>query len=252
MQKTEWEDVSDWYDQIVGYSGHYYHRQVILPKLLSLLKLEEREAPSLLDLGCGQGILARALPKEVAYTGVDLSPSLIRQAKHKAPKNCRFVVADICKELPLDKKDFTHATIILALQNVAAPDQAIRHAAHHLKEGGLLAIVLNHPCFRIPRQSGWIVDPDKKMQSRKIDRYLNPLKIPIQMHPGKGKDSETTWSFHFPLSDYSRFLSDVGFSILRIEEWRSDKKSEGRTAKMENRAREEFPLFLTFLAKKNI
>jgi hypothetical protein len=35
-----------------------------------------------------------------------------------------------------------------------------------------------------------------------------------------------------------------------MEEWCSDKKSEGAAARMEDRARKEFPLFLTILASK--
>jgi len=247
---TEWEKVDKWYDQIVGIEGHYYHRQIVLPKLLSLLDLNKFNSPSLLDLGCGQGVLASHIPSHVKYTGIDLSHSLIAAAKKKREKNQTYLVGDICKPLPLQKTDFTHATIVLALQNIAQPDSALSQAAKHLIKGGILAIVLNHPCFRIPRQSSWIVDEEKKMQCRRIDHYQSPIKIPIQMHPGKGKESETTWSFHHSLSDYSRFLADAGFVILLLEEWTSDKKSTGKKAKMENRARTEFPLFLTFLAQK--
>ncbi|MFC2049360.1 class I SAM-dependent methyltransferase [Chlamydiota bacterium] len=249
-QRTDWENTGRWYDQIVGQEGHYYHRQIVLPKLLPLLDLGSFDSPSLLDLACGQGILARQLPPEVPYWGVDLAPSLIAAAKKKCPKNHHFLVGDICKPLPVDKQDFTHAAIVLALQNVAHPEKALLNASRHLREGGVLALVLNHPCFRIPRQSAWGVDAAKKLQYRRIDAYLSPQKIPIQMHPGKGKASETTWSFHHSISDFSKFLADAGFAILLIEEWVSDKTSTGHTAKMENRARAEFPLFLTFLAQK--
>lgn len=247
---TDWESVDRWYDQIVGQEGHYYHRQIILPKLLPLLSLDTFDSPSLLDLACGQGVLARNLPPHVPYWGVDLASSLIMEAKKKSRKNQHFLVGDICKPLPVDKKDFTHAAILLALQNVAHPDQALLNASHHMKVGGVLALVLNHPCFRIPRQSAWGMDASKKLQYRRVDSYLSPQKIPIQMHPSKGKASETTWSFHHSISDFSRFLADAGFAILLIEEWASDKTSTGPTAKMENRARAEFPLFLTFLAQK--
>jgi ubiquinone/menaquinone biosynthesis C-methylase UbiE len=247
--KTDWEDVGQWYDTQVGNLGHYYHRQVIFPKLLPLLSLETFDSPALLDLGCGQGILARYLPIHVPYWGVDLAPSLITQAKKRASAQHQFYKGDICKPLHIDKQDFTHVTLVLALQNVAHPDKALANAAHHLQPGGILAIVLNHPCFRIPRQSSWGIDTNKKLQYRRIDTYLQPLKIPIHMHPGQ-KPAKTTWSFHHSLSDFSRFLADAGFAILLIEEWASDKISSGAAAKMENGARKEFPLFLTFLAQK--
>ncbi len=249
-ERSDWEGVENWYGRLVGEEGHYYHRQIILPKLISLFNFEAYDSPTLLDLACGQGILARHLPKNVSYWGIDLSPSLIKQAKLGAASHHHFAVGDICKPLPITKRDFTHAAIVLALQNVPAADQAIGQAAGHLQEGGLLTVVLNHPCFRIPRQSSWGVDSAKKLQYRRIDSYLSAQKIPIQMHPGKGKGSATTWSFHHSLSDYSYFLAEAGFAILLMEEWASDKKSSGSAAKTENRARAEFPLFLTFLAQK--
>lgn len=250
MQNTDWEKVGKWYNQIVGNEGHYYHRQVILPKILKLFDFQSYASPSLLDLACGQGVLAGHIPENVSYTGIDLSSSLIQAAKKNRKSNQSFHVGDICKSLPIEKANFTHASIVLALQNLAHPEAALLQAATHMVTGGVLLIVLNHPCFRIPRQSSWGVDEKQKLQYRRVDRYLTHLKIPIQMHPGKGKSSETTWTFHYSLSDYSRFLANAGFTMLLLEEWTSDKKSFGKTAKMENLARSEFPLFLTILAQK--
>ena len=216
--QTDWGGVGKWYDSIVGQEGHYYHQQIILPKLLSLFDLESYESPSLLDLACGQGILAHHIPSHVSYTGIDLAPSLIASANSRKRRNQTFLVGDICKPLSTKKNDFTHAAIILALQNVAQPDKALMQAARHLVKGGVLGLVLNHPCFRIPRQSSWGIDQEKRVSYRRVDCYLSAQKIPIQMHPGKGKTSETTWSFHHSLAAYSRFLADAGFVIILIEE----------------------------------
>jgi SAM-dependent methyltransferase len=247
---TSWEQSDKWYDQIVGTEGHYYHRQIIIPKLLDLFDFKSFSQPSLLDLACGQGVLARHIPSEVVYYGIDLSPSLIKKAQQFQGSAQKFAMADICKPLPIEKKDFTHAAIVLALQNVAHPQKALQQAATHLVEGGLLAVVLNHPCFRIPRQTSWGIDEVQKIQYRRVDRYLSPLQIPIQTHPGKGEHSQTTLSFHHSISDFSRFLANAGFVILLMEEWASDKESGGKRAKMENRARSEFPLFFTFFVQK--
>ncbi|MBS0623358.1 MAG: class I SAM-dependent methyltransferase [Verrucomicrobia bacterium] len=241
---TSWDKVSDWYDALVGTEGHYYHQHIIFPRLLPMLEL--CAGSSLLDLGCGQGILASVLPKNISYHGIDLSPSLVA----KAPKGaCRqYSVADVCEPLPISPQSFTHATMILCLQNMEHPQKALSHTAAALKEGGSFVCVLNHPCFRIPRQTHWQVDPQQKLQYRRINRYLSTLKIPIEMHPGQ--QSKKTYSFHHSLSDYSKFLYEAGFVIELIEEWASDKKSTGRAAKMENFARQEFPLFLTFKCRK--
>lgn len=250
--KTSWEPVKKWYHAAVGDEGLYYHRQTIIPGVLRLFNLEACSAPSVLDLACGQGVLARSLPKHIPYAGIDLSPSLIKEAKKSdAHPHHQYIVGDITKPLSIPKGSMTHSAIILALQNIEHPETVLKNASSCLVEEGKLVIVLNHPCFRIPRQSSWEVDKEKKIQYRRLDRYYSTMKIPIQAHPSKGKESPNTWSFHHPLSSFSRWLLDAGFVITLLEEWCSDKVSTGSAAKMENRSREEFPLFLTILASKN-
>jgi len=247
---TSWQPVSRWYDQAVGSQGHYYHQHLILPGVTRLLEL--RSDSKLLDLACGQGVLARALDQSVSYVGIDMAKGLITTAQQQnSSERHQFLVGDVSKSLTIKEQNFTHAAIILALQNIEHPERVIHNAAEHLISQGKLVVVLNHPCFRIPRQSSWEIDEKNKLQYRRINRYLSPLKIPITTHPGQGQRSEVTWSFHWPLAALSVWLNQAGFMIEKIEEWGSDKKSEGKAAKMEDRSRSEFPLFLTVLARKN-
>lgn len=246
---TSWEPVGTWYQTIVGEDGHYYHKNVILPALLRLMQIKETKEPLILDLGCGSGVLARQLPQGTPYIGVDLSSTLLRSAKTQdSNPTHEYHLGDITKPLPIKTHACSHATVILALQNVEAPDLVIKNAFKHLRPGGRLFIVLNHPCFRVPRQSSWRVDDVQKVQYRRIDRYATSLKIPIQAHPSKKEASATTWSFHHSLSTYSKWLKEAGFLIEQIDEWCSNKVSTGGAAKMENRSREEIPLFLCFVA----
>lgn len=247
---TSWNKVGNWYNSAVGEEGHYYHQAVILPELNKMIRHGSVKDPAILDLACGQGILGRQIPENVEYCGFDLAPSLINAARQydKSPHH-RYIVADVAKPLKLEKKDFSHAAIILALQNIEHPLQVVLNAAKHLRKQGRLIIVLNHPCFRIPRQSSWKIDEANKIQYRRIDRYLSPMKIPIVTHPGKAEQSTSTFSFHHPLSDYVHWLKEAGFVIENIDEWCSDKVSTGKNAKYENRAREEIPLFMAITAK---
>lgn len=248
-QKTSWEPVAKWYNKIVGDEGHYYHQNIVLPGVIRLLELDKKKDGSLLDLACGQGILATKLPPSLAYLGIDASPSLVKLAKKndKNPKH-GYLVGDLTKTLTLDKK-YSHATILLALQNIETPSAVLANSRKHLVDGGKLIIVLNHPCFRIPRQSSWQIDEQKKLQFRRLERYMSPMSVPIQAHPSKGEQSAATVSFHHPLSDYFKWLKENQFVVESMEEWCSDKESQGKNAKMENRSRDEFPLFLTLIAK---
>jgi hypothetical protein len=119
-----------------------------------------------------------------------------------------------------------------------------------LSDNHKLVIVLNHPAFRIPRQSSWGIDEERKIQYRRIDKYMSPMEIPIRMNPSDPQ-SEQTMSYHFPISDYSKMLKDAGFVIELIEEWTSDKESVGRAGRMENRSRAEIPLFMAIVARKS-
>jgi len=241
---SSWDAAESWYSGCVGEKGHYYHQAVVLPNALRMLRLKKQT--SLLDLGCGQGVLARALPESIEYFGIDLSKRLIDAAKRETKrKQCAFLVADAtAKNIPLEKTDFDRAVCILSLQNMENGEGAIQTAARHLKERGELLLVLNHPCFRIPRQSGWGLDEKAHLQYRRMNGYLTPMQIPLQIHPGKGEKSEIFHSYHHPLSTYAKWLSHAGFAIQEIEEWISDKKSEGPKKRIEDRARREIPLFL--------
>src|SRR3989338_95781 len=248
-KNTSWKSVAPWYSSLVGKKGHYFHQHVVIPQVLRLLHLKENSR--VLDLACGEGILSRNLPPAIEYLGIDSASNFIKEAISK-DKNSHhsYITSDVTKPLPIKQNAYTHATIILSLQNIQNAEAVLHNIKRHLSPDGKLAIVLNHPCFRIPRQSSWEIDEANKLQYRRINRYLSPLEIPISIEPAKGEKSKLTWSFHEPLSYYSDILFKNNFVIERLEEWASDRESEGYYAKMENRARAEIPLFMGILARR--
>jgi SAM-dependent methyltransferase len=247
---TSWNSVAQWYGGLVGTQGHYYHQHVIVPNLTRLLDLHPQD--SLVDFGCGQGFLADVVQVS-RYLGLDAAPTLIAQARQRRhPTAYEFEVQDVTKKLHRSGQErFSHGVFVLSLQNMEHPDWALKTAAELLQPGGRLVVVLNHPCFRIPRQSGWGIDERSKLQYRWVNRYRSPLKIPIEMQPGNHR-SKVTWSFHYSLHDFAQMIAAAGFSINNLEEWTSDKESEGKAAKMENRARAEFPMFLALVCQRRL
>ena len=247
---TSWENVSNWYDQIVSKDGHYYHQEVIFPFLENSIFKTFKKDSKILELACGQGVLERKLKKEQSYVGLDLSSHFIKQAqKQKISETHQFLEQDVTEAFDL-KQLFDFGFIILALQNFKNPEGAIKNLSHHLKDRGTAVLVLNHPCFRIPRQSSWGIDQDRKIQYRRIDRYMTPMEIPIAMQPSKGEKTENTYSYHNPLTFFSELFFKNKLMIKEIKELCSNKKSEGGAKKMEDRARDEFPLFMVIVLEK--
>lgn len=244
---TSWEKVSDWYKQSVSEKGNYYHQKVVIPKSLTLLNLNTNSR--VLDLACGQGVFSRSLPDVSWYSGVDISASLVADAnKQNKFSTHEFLVGDITKPLPVKRTDYTHTVVLLALQNVGDCAKVLANAKKHLVEGGKLLIVINHPCFRIPRYSEWDSDYKNNVQYRRVEKYMSELEIKILTNPGLGEKSEYTLSFHRPLSFYIDILGQNDFKVEKLSEWLSDKESVGKHADMENVARLEFPLFMGILA----
>lgn len=248
-RSKSWDAVADWYSGWSGSEGSYHHQQVAIPALLELLQVAAGEA--ILDIGCGAGALASSAVKAgVRYTGVDLSPKLIEVARrhHKA---CRFHVGDatrLASVTGLRRGSFDGATFLLSLQDIDPLDEAVASTAWALRPGGRLALLMIHPCFRIPRQSGWGWDVGRGLRYRRVDRYLTPLDIPMQEYDGGRKG--TTRSYHRPLQDYVAALAAAGFVVEALCELSAPAPPKGAEEKRAERiSREEIPMFLGLRAR---
>ena len=199
-----WEALAPWYDGWVGKRGSHYHQKLALPTTLELLGLVPGER--LLDLGSGSGVLAPHVLKAGAeYVGVELSPSLVKLArrhhggqgspaprgqskrKSRAPRRQPeksapvFIEGDVrhLPQLGIGPESFQAVAFVLSLQDMAPLGEVIAAASWALGPGGRLVAFMVHPCFRVPRQSGWGFDPQRKLTYRRVDRYLTPLDVPM-------------------------------------------------------------------------
>ena len=260
---TDWGNVADWYDRLVGDEGSEYQRHVVNPGVLRMLDLQPGQR--ILDLACGQGVLCRALASHDSHpqiTGIDAAPGLIEAAQRREQTdrlNITYLLGD-ARELPtnpaLQAASFDAITCILAIQNMTPLTPIWQGAKHLLKPHGRLIVVMMHPCFRIPRQSTWHWDTTKNEQLRLISSYLTSSKTEIEMHPGQlahGAPAQQTTTFHRPLQAYINTLGSAGLLIDHIEEWTSHKKNEPGPRKDElERSRREIPLFLALRARRAV
>jgi len=242
-----WDPLATWYDGWVGATGSEHHRRFAIPCLLRLMALQADE--HVLDIGAGQGVLAPYVTATGArYTGVEISPRLLELARKRHRRHGRFIRGDAryLHRLPeLRAASFDAVAFLFSIQDMNPLDAVLRSAAWALRDGGRLAILMTHPCFRVPRQSGWGHDPGRKLQFRRIDRYLNPLTAPMKTY-GKGRKGVSI-TFHRPLSHYVNGLAACGLAVDALEEITTPEAGETRA---EQRANAEIPLFIGLRARK--
>jgi SAM-dependent methyltransferase len=251
MPATSWDPVAAWYDGWVGEDGSEHHRQVAIPALLDLL--EPQTGEQILDVGAGQGVLAPYIARTGArYTGVDAGPRLLELARKRHGAQGRFLLGDarrLSAVSELHEGEFDAVVFLLSIQDMDPLDAVLASAAWALKPGGRVVLLLTHPAFRVPRQSGWGWDEGRKLQYRRVDRYLTPLHIPMKTLGGSAR--APTRSFHRPLSAYVNGLTGQGLLVERMEEIPGHKPSaQAPVAKAADRARQEIPLFLGLRARK--
>lgn len=246
-----WEHVAEWYESWVGKGGGEHHQTVTIPATLDLL--QPRKGERILDVGSGTGVLAPAIAAAGAhYVGVDASPTLLRYARQHHGNQGRFVRADarqLHESAELSQTRFDAAVFLLSLQDMDPLAAVFQSVERVLAPRGRVVILMTHPCFRVPRQSGWVWDNRRQLQSRRVDRYLTPIVVPVET-VGATTPSATA-RFHRPLSDYVANLFQVGLLVERLIEIPGQKvRPPGPRSRAENLAVREIPMFLGMKARR--
>lgn len=249
-QKTSWGKEALWYDKLLEENTDTYQSKVILPNLLRILNPKPNEV--VVELGCGQGFFSRIIAKMGAKVlGIDIGAELVKIAEERAGreglsgKQASFYTASADAVPMVADRSADAVIIILALQNMKNLAGVIAEVRRVLNQNGRVVLVLNHPAFRVIKNSDWGYDDKTNTQYRKVSKYLSQFEVSVDMHPGNKKINTTTKSFHRSLQDYMKVFAKEGLAITRIEEWISHKESErGPRQVAEDIARKEIPMFM--------
>jgi SAM-dependent methyltransferase len=99
---------------------------------------------TVLDLGCGTGLFLRLTDwPQNTYTGVDISPEMLRHARQRFPLG-HFIEASMEDHLPLTG-GFSAVVSLYALSYVATPQHAINEIWRLLRPGGRCFLVVYAP-----------------------------------------------------------------------------------------------------------
>ncbi len=221
-RSREWEELSDWYDKKQGDTGDLWHRELIDPVLLGVIG--DCRSKDVLDLGCGNGYLARRLAREGArVTAVDSSLQMIKNARAHNPKDTlkiRYLHSNASRLRGIADGSFVLVFANMSLMDIEDAEGAIIEVSRVLKKGGRFVASISHPCFDNGSNSAWIMEkfvgkPSKVY--RRIRAYRKPFaeRIPWWLENGKRK---YTRAFHRPLNWYARVLRSNHLAITALEE----------------------------------
>ena len=173
-------------------------RQKLSPEVISLLPKLESNA-SVLDLGCGNGVLLTALPNTITYTGLDFSAVLIKEATLTTGFDpvAKFILADILDQSIWDSlSSFDFIDALAVFHHLPTPDDRIkllRNIKQHLNSTGTCLI------------STWRLDQSKFDRFRTDSKHLS-----IPFHSGPSRDF-----YSFTAGELTKLAQQADFSDIK-------------------------------------
>ena len=235
--RDAWEsEAGNWLLWAREYEGDSYWR-FGRPNLLALVPPAGRRT---LDLGCGEGRVARDLRRAGHQViAIDASPTLVRAAEQADPAG-EYQVAD-AQALPFEDEAFDLVVAYMSLMDIDDMPAAVGEAARVLEPKGRFVAAVVHPV----NSAGQFAEDDAASPFIIEDTYLESRRYTDTL---EGDGFEMTFhSRHHPFEGYAAALEAAGFLIEAIREPRLTEDAFVRPAS----ARwQRVPMFLYIRAVK--
>ncbi|HPU38489.1 MAG TPA: class I SAM-dependent methyltransferase [Microthrixaceae bacterium] len=209
-----WEAHAAWWQEQFTDGVDPEYTEQILPLIAANLPAgSERSTGLLVDIGCGEGQVARvAAAAGLDVLGIDPAMSQVEVARERGggPRYEQGSATD----LPVGDGAADAAIACLVFEHIAEVDAALVEVARVLRPGGRFLFLLNHPLLQTPG-SGWIDDQvlDPPEQYWRIGPYLHEAETVEEVEKGV-----FIRFYHRPLSRYLNAARDAGLVLERMEE----------------------------------
>ena len=207
MSDRPWEAHAQWWqDHFTGGVDPEYEEQI-----LPLVDEHLAGATRVLDVGCGEGQVARrAAALGARVVGVD--PTAAQLAGAVARGGGVGYARAAAEHLPLPDGAVDAVVICLTLEHLEPFEPAVHEMARVLAVGGIFCCFLNHPLLQTPG-SGWIDDHILEEQYWRVGPYLPDDEALEEVSPGVRLPF-----MHRPLSRYINVMADCGLLVEHMDE----------------------------------
>ncbi len=197
-----WEQHSTWWQRRFTEGADPEYEEQILP----LVRQHLRKAGRVLDVGCGEGQVARSIARGgTQVVGLDPTPSQISEA-HRRGGPPLFVQAR-AEQLPFGDDTFGAVLLCLAIEHIDPFEPAIDEIARVLSPGGQFLLLLVHPLLQAPG-SGWVEEAGSDEGYWRVGSYLPDDFVVDEVEPGIHLPFN-----HRPLSRYIHAMGAVGLLL---------------------------------------
>lgn len=178
-------------------------REAINPGILRAL--EGCDLSSVLDVGCGDGRVSKALPEDSRYVGLDFSANLI--GRNARPQVSSFALADFTSPLPIFTSTFPTVVCFATLHHLPKRLPLVQELARVLRPGGHLIV------------SVWQITHSDRMRKKIVEDLGNGDYLLNWDRGGKGR----RYVHEVSEVELGQLANEAGFVIKEI--FRSDGKS---------------------------
>ena len=205
-----WEHHATWWRETFTNGADLEYELQILPLAAQHLDGLER----VLDLGSGEGHLARRLTKAAkgSRTVVGLEPSAAQLAGAVLKDGGPSYVRGVGERLPFRDGSFDGVVCCLVIEHSTDPDALLAEAVRVLADGGRFVLLVNHPMFQ-GTGSGFVDDQIMGEHYWRIGPYLREDVVMEEVDPGVRLRFA-----HRPLSRYVNPVTALGCVLTRLEE----------------------------------